>query len=182
MPNLYERYGDDWVAANPDIKAEKGKGITIGYGFFSAFYYDFSESIDFDMNTYGYVNSGGYESKGISFQRHYLYDVGAFHISTSYIDTDQIRAAKYQTKLSWFSTIQSWDYLISYVGQYDRGNDFDGTPIDDVSTFDFNVGYYIRPGLRFAVEIRDILNRKFEILPYYGAGGREINLTLHLSY
>ena len=30
MPNLYERYGDDWVAANPDIKAEKGKGITIG--------------------------------------------------------------------------------------------------------------------------------------------------------
>ena len=70
----------------------------------------------------------------------------------------------------------------SYVGQYDRGNDFDGTPIDDVSTFDFNVGYYIRPGLRFAVEIRDILNREFEILPNYGAGGREINLTLHLSY
>ena len=182
MPNLYERFGDDWVAANPGLKAEKGKGITLGYGFISAFYYDFSESIDFDMGTYGYVNSGGYESKGISLEKHFLYDEGALHVSTSYTDTDQIRQAKYETKVSWFSTIQGWDYLISYVGQYDRGNDFDGTPIDDVSTFDFNVGYYIKPGLRFAVEIRDILDREFEILPYYGAGGREINLTLHLSY
>mgnify|MGYP001356440649 FL=1 len=182
MPNLYERYGDDWVAANPNIKAEKGNGITMTYGFFSAFYYDFSESIDFDMNSYGYVNSGGYESKGMNYSRHFLYDDGALHVNCSYTDTDQIRAAKYETKVSWFSTINGWDYLISYVGQHDRGNDFDGTPIEDVSTFDFNIGYYPKPGLRFAVEIRDILNREFEILPYYGAGGREINLTLHLSY
>ena len=182
MPNLYEKYGDEWVSENPGLRAEEGTGIELGYSNFSAFYYDFSESIDFDMQNYKYINSGGYKTKGIKYQKHYLYDNGAFHLAIEGRDTDQIRIAKYNFKASWFSTIQGWDYLISYVGQYDRGNDFDGTPIDDVSTFDFNIGYYPKPGLRFAVEIRDILNREFEILPYYGAGGREINVSLYLTH
>ena len=74
-----------------------------------------------------------------------------------------------------------WDYLISYVGQFDKGNDFDGSPIDNVSSFNFNMGYYLTPRYRIGFQIRDIFDRNFEILPGYSAGGREISLSLDLS-
>ena len=182
IPNLYERYGDDWVSANPNLQAEEGKGIEIAYSFFQAFHYDFDESIDFDMQDYKYINTGGYKTSGMRFQKHLLFDKGAFHVNAQIQETDLIRAAKYQFKASWFSTVKGWDYMIAYVGQFDRGNDFDGTPIDDVSTFDFNVGKYLNPGIRIGLQINDILDREFEILPKYGAGGRQFNLIFHVSY
>ena len=182
MPNLYERFGDDWVSANPGLKAEEGKGIEIAYGFVQFYHYDFSESIDFDMQDYKYINTGGYETTGIRFQEHILFDEGALHIAAQAKDTDQIRSSKYEIKISWFSTINGWDYLLGYVGQFDKGEDFDGTPIDDVSTFDFNIGKYIQPNTRIGFQINDILDREFEILPNYGAGGRTFSLVFHLSY
>ena len=60
--------------------------------------------------------------------------------------------------------------------------DFDGTPIDDVSTFDFNIGKYVQPRFRVGFQISDILDREFEILPNYGAGGRTFSFIWHLSY
>ncbi len=183
MPNLYERYGDDWVSANYNLQPEKGKGIELSYDFVTAWYYDFSEGIDFDFNSYGYINTGKYDTKGIKFKKHLLFDKGAFHIQTQYTDSDKIRIAKYQTKLSWFGgTEYGWDYMISYIGRWDRGNDFDGSPIDDVSTFNFNAGYYLTPRYRLGFEISDIFDREFEILPNYGAGGRTFSVSLDLTY
>ena len=90
--------------------------------------------------------------------------------------------AKYKTKISWYAgTTSNWDYLISYVGQWDKGLEFDGRPIDDVSTFNINVGYYITPRYRLSMQIRDIFDRNFEILPDYSAGGREFSIALDLS-
>ena len=182
MPNLYERYGDDWVSANPDLQSEEGKGIEVGYGMISAWYYDFKESIDFDMQNYQYINSGGYETYGFKWQKHFLFDSGAFHVAAEAQDTDKLRAPKYNFRASWFSTFKGWDYLLAYTGQFDRGNDFDGTPIDDVSTFDFNIGKYVQPRFRVGFQISDILDREFEILPNYGAGGRTFSFIWHLSY
>ena len=182
LPNLYERYGDDWVSANPDLKSEEGKGIEVGYGLISAWYYDFKESIDFDMQNYQYINSGGYESYGFKFENHFLFDNGALHLSAMAQETDKIRQPKYNFRASWFSTVRGWDYLLAYTGQFDKGRDFDGTPIDDVSTFDFNIGKYIQPKFRIGFQISDILDREFEVLPNYGAGGRTFSFIWHLSY
>jgi outer membrane cobalamin receptor len=71
--------------------------------------------------------------------------------------------------------------MISYIGQFEKGLEFDGRPIDDVSSFNFNLGYYLTPRYRIGLQIRDIFDRNFEILPDYSAGGREISLSLDLS-
>ena len=60
---------------------------------------------------------------------------------------------------------------------FDRGDDFDGSPIDNVSTFDFNIGKYIGTKTRIGFQISDILDREFEILPNYGAGGRSFAIS-----
>ena len=111
-----------------------------------------------------------------------MFDSGAFHVAAEAQDTDKLRAPKYNFRASWFSTFKGWDYLLAYTGQFDRGNDFDGTPIDDVSTFDFNIGKYVQPRFRVGFQISDILDREFEILPNYGAGGRTFSFIWHLSY
>ena len=66
-PNLYERYGDGWTAANPFLKPEIGKGIEMGYDHFSSWFYRFSESIEYDFVSQQYINAGGYESKGVKY-------------------------------------------------------------------------------------------------------------------
>tara|TARA_Y100000356_G_C11254462_1_gene289214 strand:+ start:819 stop:2360 length:1542 start_codon:yes stop_codon:yes gene_type:complete len=181
-PNLYERYGDDWVAANPNLNPEKGNGVEVSFAGFTTWYYEFTDGIDFDYLTYGYVNTGSYDSKGAKYQKHILTDKGALHLFVQYTDSDRIRVPKYKTKISWYAgTTSNWDYLISYVGQWDKGLEFDGRPIDDVSTFNINVGYYITPRYRLSMQIRDIFDRNFEILPDYSAGGREFSIALDLS-
>ena len=181
-PNLYERYGDDWTRANPNLKPEKGKGVEASYGDVTAWYYEFSEGIDYSYMTSSYVNVGSYDSKGIKYSNHILTDKGAFHVFVQYTDSDRIRVPEYKTKLSWYGgSVYGLDYMLSYVGQFEKGLEFDGRPIDDVSTFNFNMGYYLTPRYRVGLQITDILDRNFEILPDYSAGGRTISLSLDLS-
>ena len=73
------------------------------------------------------------------------------------------------------------DYMISYVGAYDKGLEFDGRTIDNMSTFNFNAGYYINKKYRIGLQVTDLLDRQFEILPGYSAGGREITISLDIS-
>jgi outer membrane cobalamin receptor len=103
-------------------------------------------------------------------------------VFVQYTDSDRIRVPKYKTKLSWYGgSVYGFDYMLSYVGQFEKGLEFDGRPIDDVSTFNFNMGYYLTPRYRVGLQITDILDRNFEILPDYSAGGRTISLSLDLS-
>ena len=181
-PNLYERYGDDWVFANPNLNPEKGKGIELSYNGITTWYYKFNDGIDYNFLTSQYVNIGSYESKGVKYQKHLLSDKGALHLMAQYTDSDRIRVPKYKTKVSWYGgSIYDFDYLISYVGQWDKGLEFDGRAIDDVHSVNINVGYYLTPRYRISVQIRDIFDRNFEILPDYRAGGREFSLSLDLS-
>ena len=176
-PNLYEIFGDDYVQPNHNLKAEESKGIEISYKKLSLFRYEFSEGIDYDFNNRQYINTGSYNSQGIK----YKYTREGFVFSASYTDSDIIRKAKYKTLISYFGMFGKIDYQLSYVGEFDRGLDFDGRPIDNISTFQFNLGYYLSPDYRVGLHMRDVLNRNFEILPGYAAGGREIFITFNLS-
>ena len=180
-PNLYERFGDDWVGANPNLKPEKGKGAEVSYNKFTAWRYDFDEGIDFDFADYQYINSGEYTSQGIKYSNHIISNNGSWFLLAQYTDTDRIRVPKWQGKISYYNVWNNIDYMISYVGAYDKGLEFDGRTIDNMSTFNFNAGYYINKKYRIGLQVTDLLDRQFEILPGYSAGGREITISLDIS-
>ena len=87
----------------------------------------------------------------------------------------------YKARLDYFNGNDRFDYTISYIGQWERGLDFDGTPIDDVSTVQINLGWWITNNYRLSFKIDDVFDKEFEILPGYGAGGRVFSLSLDLS-
>ena len=176
-PNLYERYGDDWVSPNPDLNAEKGLGLEVGWKDLTFWHYDFSDGIDFDFDSYQYINTGEYQSSGIKFSKAYQ----NFNMFFQYTDTDKIQAAKYKTRLTYSNMFGKLDYGVSYVGEFDKGLDYAGRTIDNVSTLDLTLGYLLGVRYRVGLQIRDIFNRKFEILPEYTAGGREFLISFDLS-
>ena len=181
-PNLYERYGDGFVNANPFLRPEIGKGIEMGYDHFSTWFYRFSESIEYDFVSQQYINAGGYESKGVKYDDYIMTDYGNFGVLVAYQVTDQIRVPKYKTRLSWFDGDDEFDYELSWVAQKDRGNDFDGSAIEDVNTINLVLGFNLSPKYRLSLQINDILDREFEVLPGYGAGGRTVFLGFGLTY
>ena len=182
-PNLYERYGDDWTRANPNLKPEKGEGVEASYLGVTAWYYEFSESIDYSFTTSSYINSGAYESKGVKYNKNIMSDEGNLNVFVQYTDSDRIRVPEYKTRISWAGESQNgrFDYMISYIGQYNKGLEFDGRSIDDVETVSLYTGYDITPRYRLGFQISDIFDRNFEILPDYSAGGRTFSLSLDLS-
>jgi outer membrane cobalamin receptor len=181
-PNLYERYGDDWTRSNPNLKPEKGKGAEASFKGVTAWYYEFSESIDYSFALSQYINAGSYDSKGIKYNKNIMMNEGNLNLFVAYIDSDRIRVPEYKTKVTWSGgSTYGFDYQISYVGQFEKGLEFDGRPIDDVSTFNLDLGYNLTSRQRIGFQIRDIFDRNFEILPDYSAGGREISLSFDVS-
>ena len=181
LPNLYEQRGDGWVHANPDLQPEEGIGTEFGYKDVSIYYYEFDEGIDFDFNQYKYVNTGEYSSQGIRYQDQFLLDNGSIFVYTEYTETDRIRVPRYRTKLSYwtsgsFGGIQ-WDTALEYLGEFEKGQDYDGRIIDDVSTANFKFGVYATSNLYIMLELDDIMNNRFEVLPDYAAGGRTVRLS-----
>tara|TARA_R110002050_G_scaffold120149_2_gene238086 strand:- start:3156 stop:4718 length:1563 start_codon:yes stop_codon:yes gene_type:complete len=182
-PNLYERYGDDWVRSNPYLQPEKGKGVEASYVGITAWYYKFQEGIDYNFATSSYYNIGKYETKGIKYNKSILLDQGNLNVFVQYTDSDRIRVPEYKTRISWAGESQDgrFDYMVTYIGQFEKGLEFDGRPIDDVTTISLYTGYDLTPRHRLGFQISDIFDREFEILPDYSAGGRTFTLSLDLS-
>ena len=181
LPNLYEQFGDGWVAPNPSLQPEEGVGTEFGYKDVSIYYYEFVEGIDFDFNRYQYVNSGEYSTHGIRYQDQFLLDNGSLFVYTEYTETDKIRVPRYKTKISYWTSGQvggiQWDTALEYLGEFDKGLDFDASPIDDISTVNFKFGVYATPNLYIMLDIDDIFDNHFEVIPNYAAGGRTVRLT-----
>ena len=181
LPNLYEEQGDAWVQANPHLLPEEGIGTEFGYKDVSIYYYEFDEGIDFDYNRYQYVNSGEYSTHGIRYQDQILLDNGSLFVYTEYTETDKIRVPRYKTKISYWTSGQvggiQWDTALEYLGEFDKGLDFDASPIDDISTVNFKFGVYATPNLYIMLDIEDIFDNHFEVIPNYAAGGRTVRLT-----
>ncbi len=181
-PNLYELNGDSWVQSNFDLLPEEGVGAEFGYEGLTVWYYEFSQGIDYDYTDNQYVNIGEYESQGVKFNDYIMTsNAGNFGIHLAYTDTDRIRIPMYKARLDYYNGNDKFDYTISYIGQWERGLDFDGTPIDDVSTVQINLGWWITNNYRLSFKIDDVFDKEFEILPGYGAGGRVFSLSLDLS-
>ena len=144
-PNLYEKFGDSWVAANENLSPEEGVGYEIGFGAISLFMYDFEESIEYQSSstetvvvtpaTYDedgnllteqvtedvftpatYYNGGDYKTKGVRFSNNF----GPFGLTLKYNDSDQVRTPKYATVLEYANTFNNVDFGIKYIGQFDR--------------------------------------------------------------
>ena len=75
-----------------------------------------------------------------------------------------------------FGGIQ-WDTALEYLGEFEKGQDYDGRIIDDVSTANFKFGVYATSNLYIMLELDDIMNNRFEVLPDYAAGGRTVRLS-----
>ena len=164
-------------------RPEKGKGIEASYEGITAWYYKFQEGIDYNFATSSYYNIGKYETKGIKYNKSILLDQGNLNVFVQYTDSDRIRVPEYKTRISWAGESQDgrFDYIVSYIGQFEKGLEFDGRPIDDVTTISLYTGYDLTPRHRLGFQISDIFDREFEILPDYSAGGRTFTLSLDLS-
>lgn len=186
-PTLYEAIGDAWVSANPDLDAEEGIGTELAFFNFSIYYYDFSEGIEFDNGAYQYVNSGEFVSQGVKYNNTILTENGNWILHFEYTDSEKLRVPEFMTKLGYewsdqLSNGMPWDASIMYVGEFNKGLEYNGEPIDDVSSANLRWGVYPNPDMHIVLAVEDIFDNKFEILPGYPAGGREISLSIRLSY
>ena len=144
-PNLYERYGDSWVAANEDLLPEEGTGYEVGFGALSLFMYDFEQSIEYQSgstvttiieeavyNSDGvlildavtedvytsasYYNSGSYVTKGVRFSNVF----GPVTVTLKYNDSDQVRIPEYVAVIQYTKLFKGIEYRLKYAGQFDR--------------------------------------------------------------
>ena len=144
-PNLYEKFGDSWVAANEDLMPEEGTGYEVGFGVLSLFLYEFKESIEYQnsitetviidpevLDSEGnvvtsavteqvytpatYYNAGAYKTKGIRFKNTF----GPVSISLKYNDSEQVRVPEYVIVIDIRKQLKGIDYRLKYAGQFDR--------------------------------------------------------------
>lgn len=194
-PSMYETFGDPWLDANPDLESEDGFGFDIGYGALSVFKYKFRQGIEYapgytfeytdaegnlvsEWTNATYVNTGAYQTQGIRFNNVYSSGIHSWNVFFGYTDSDQPRIPEFKTKVGYGIEAYNTTFNISFVGQYERGNEvFTDVPLEDIQTFDFVIS---RKFNRFELDftVQDLLDREFEIVPGYGAGGRNFYLTV----
>lgn len=177
-PTLYETMGDSYVNANSELEPEESIGYEVSYKSFTAFYYDFSEGIDYDFSNNQFVNTGEYVSQGVR----YVEDFDNFGVFLGYTDSDIARVPKYKASISYAYEWQEYTTKLVYTGMFDRGIDTTGLPIDDIKTVDFIVSTQMFNSVRTTLMVSDLLNRRFEVTPGYGAGGREVFLTFSVDF
>jgi len=172
-PNLYERYGDGWVTANPDLTPEKGKGYEFGYGVLSFFKYIFDESIDYNYTDNVYYNAGGYTTQGAK----YAQSFGPVDVQFRYNDTEQPRVAKYMGMIQYTTEFANTEFRAKYTFNRDRiPGPYDGDELEDLEKLNF---YLTKrwPNYTLSLKVENVLNQEVEILPFYNNKGREYYLT-----
>lgn len=144
-PNLYEKFGDSWVAANEDLMPEEGTGYEVGFGSLSLFLYEFEESIEYQnsitetviinpevLDSEGnvvtpavteqvytpatYYNAGAYKTKGVRFKNTF----GPVSLTLKYNDSEQVRIPEYVLVIDIRKQLKGIDYRLKYAGQFDR--------------------------------------------------------------
>ena len=144
-PNLYEKFGDSWVAANEDLMPEEGTGYEVGFGALSLFLYEFEESIEYQnsitetviidfevLDSEGnvvtpavteqvytpatYYNAGAYKTKGVRFKNTF----GPVSLTLKYNDSEQVRVPEYVLVIDIRKQLKGIDYRLKYAGQFDR--------------------------------------------------------------
>jgi outer membrane cobalamin receptor len=182
-PSLYQIHGDAWTNPNTNLNPEEAFGFEFGYGNLSFFNYKFSEGIDYSYADNQYVNTGKYDTRGARYVDNFFptddlwlrFDVG-------YTDSDQPRVAKYKFVATGNYHIGDYTAKLTYTGLFDRkASAFDLGPVEDISSFDLSIQTRFDKNILLSLTARDILDREFEVVPGYSAGGRQIFLTIQYN-
>lgn len=179
-PTLYEINGDSWVASNFALAPEQAQGGEIGFGPIGLFYYDFEEGIDYNFSANQFTNTGSYSTQGVRFNGDYNIPYGSVSVFLGYTDSAQPRVPEYKSSLRFSFAADDYNFSITFVNQFNRGTDWNGIKLEDVNTADFVISKLIQKNLSLSFTVQDMFDNEFEITPGYGAGGR--NLFLTLSY
>ena len=175
-PNLYERYGDGIVQANPLLEPEEGIGYEIGFGTLGIFHYQFDQSIDFNFTDSVYYNAGDYKTQGAKYTQNF----GPVKVVIRYTDTVQPRIAKYMAMLDYRHTFYNgMQVRAKYSVNLDREpGPFDGADLEDLEKLNF---YLTQKWNNFtaSLKIENVLDQEVEIVPFYNNEGREYYLTFN---
>lgn len=176
-PSLYELNGDSWVVANPNLEPEEATGGEIGYGPLSVFSYNFSQGIDYDFETYQYMNTGSYNTKGVRFMDTYQIPWGGIMLMAGYTNSDQPRIPQWKAMINPFISVNGYRYELVYSTMVDRQPSLYDTALDDIQSLDFVVTKLFGD-FEIGFRVEDIFDDEYEVLPGYGAGGRNFLLTI----
>lgn len=182
-PALYQIYGDAWTNPNSKLDPEEAIGFEFGYGALSFFNYKFSEGIDYSYTDNQYVNTGKYDTRGVRYVDNFFPTEDLwFRFDVGYTDSDQPRVAKYKFVATSTYFIGEFTTKLTYTGLFDRkASPFDIGPVEDISSFDLSIQTKFDKNILLSLTARDILDREFEVIPGYNAGGRQIFLTVQYS-
>lgn len=190
-PTLYEKFGDNFVLGNPDLKPEEGIGYELGYGVLSLYRFEFDETIEYqDGFVMGdvfvspqYFNAGKYTSHGLKYNQIF----GPVKVMVMFNDTDQPRAPKYSSSIEYNGSFENFDLNFRYAINMDRlPSEFDVVAegqryLEDLERLDFSI---VKRWEKFTLsfKVQNLLDDVVEIIPYYENDGREFHLTMDYNW
>jgi outer membrane cobalamin receptor len=185
-PTLYEKFGDDFVLGNENLKPEEGIGYEIGFGTLGLFRYEFSETIDYQSGFMlgevyvnpQYYNAGDFITQGFRYSQNF----GAVSVMLKYTDTEQPRVAKYDAMISWKQRYGKNEYQVKYAVNLDRAPSqtdiIDSEFLEDLKKMNLYYTRYINEKVTLSLKVENAFGDVVEVVPFYDNQGREFYLTL----
>lgn len=189
-PNLYEKFGDDFVLGNENLKPEEGIGYEIGFGTLGLFRYEFSETIDYQSGFMlgevyvnpQYYNAGDFITQGFRYSQNF----GAVSVMLKYTDTEQPRVAKYDAMISWKQRYGKNEYQVKYAVNLDRAPSqydiIDSEFLEDLKKMNLYYTRYINEKVTLSLKVENAFDDVVEVVPFYDNQGREFYLTLGYNW
>ena len=189
-PTLYEKFGDDFVLGNENLKPEEGIGYEIGFGTLGLFRYEFSETIDYQSgfmlgDVYvnpQYYNAGDFITQGFRYSQNF----GAVSVMLKYTDTEQPRVAKYDAMINWKQRYGKNEYQVKYTVNLDRAPSqydiIDGEFLEDLKKMNLYYTRYINEKVTLSLKVENAFDDVVEVVPFYNNRGREFYLTLGYNW
>lgn len=179
-PSLYQIHGDTWTLSNSNLNPEEAIGYEVGYANLSLFQYEFSEGIDYDFVNNQYVNIGKYKTRGVRYvERVQPTENFWLRFDIGYTDSDQPRIPEYKFVVTSNYEFGDWIAKLTYTGLFNRKlSVYDIGKIEDITSVDLAIQRRFSKNILLSLTARDILDREFEVVPGYGAGGRQLFLAL----
>jgi len=189
-PTLYEKFGDDFVLGNENLKPEEGIGYEIGFGTLGLFRYEFSETIDYQSgfmlgDVYvnpQYYNAGDFITQGFRYSQNF----GAVSVMLKYTDTEQPRVAKYDAMISWKQRYGKNEYQVKYAVNLDRAPSqydiIDSEFLEDLKKMNLYYTRYINEKVTLSLKVENAFDDVVEVVPFYNNQGREFYLTLGYNW
>lgn len=189
-PTLYEKFGDDFVLGNENLKPEEGIGYEIGFGTLGLFRYEFSETIDYQSGFMlgevyvnpQYYNAGDFITQGFRYSQNF----GAVSVMLKYTDTEQPRVAKYDAMISWKQRYGKNEYQVKYAVNLDRAHSqydiIDSEFLEDLKKMNLYYTRYINEKVTLSLKVENAFGDVVEVVPFYDNQGREFYLTLGYNW